>query len=296
MRALGLSLLVLRCVSASTVQADGLGEKAAEAKAARAVKARPGEQPGLHVRGPGRDQDGRPGRLHVRGQRHDAGGRSGGRGPNAEDHDRYGHDRCGRTSPPGSAWVAARADRALRVSSSTTGTACCGRENRDDGEARSRSPAAWALRCPAPILSPHRRHTPHSPRRPTPAPTAHAGPAAQARADSDARTHARADADPGADSDSGPTPTPAPTPTPSPTPSPSPTPRPSPSPSPSPTPLPRQYFPTDTPWYEDVSDAPLDPDSATVIAYLGRGRLGHRPDADRLLDRGAGPDARRRRS
>jgi hypothetical protein len=65
-----------------------------------------------------------------------------------------------------------------------------------------------------------------------------------------------------------PAPSPAPGPTPAPTPAPTPTPKPSPSPTPPPTA--RRYFSTNTPWYEDVSGAPLDPDSAKVTAFLTR--------------------------
>src|SRR4030095_5307821 len=46
------------------------------------------------------------------------------------------------------------------------------------------------------------------------------------------------------------------------------------SPSPSPTPSPSgsggRYFPDGAPWYQDVSTAALDRESAAVIAYLDR--------------------------
>ena len=158
MRALRLSLLVAgACVSASTVRADGLGEKAAEAKAARAVKAASGGSRVYTTEDLVETKTAVPAASEGSARRRRRQRRAGSerRGP------RPVRPRPVRaTSPPGSAWVAARVDRALRVSSSTTETACWGRENRDDGEARSRSPAAWALRNRAPIL-------PHGANRPT---------------------------------------------------------------------------------------------------------------------------------
>ncbi len=69
-----------------------------------------------------------------------------------------------------------------------------------------------------------------------------------------------------------PTPTPAPAPTPQPTPVPTPAPVPTPTPTPAPTPAPnaRRYFPAASPWYQDISAAPLDPESPQVISYLSR--------------------------
>ncbi len=53
----------------------------------------------------------------------------------------------------------------------------------------------------------------------------------------------------------------------------SPQPGPTPTPTPAPTPPPpggggARYFPGDAPWYQDISNAPLDPESAGVIQYL----------------------------
>ena len=46
---------------------------------------------------------------------------------------------------------------------------------------------------------------------------------------------------------------------------------PMPTPTPEPTPTTgRRYFPTQAPWYEDVSNAPLDAESVTVISNLSR--------------------------
>jgi hypothetical protein len=66
-------------------------------------------------------------------------------------------------------------------------------------------------------------------------------------------------------------------PTPTPTPTPSPTPSPSPTPTPAPTPdlgsgaslHGKQLFPADNPWNQDISNLPVDANSANLIASIG---------------------------
>jgi hypothetical protein len=78
-----------------------------------------------------------------------------------------------------------------------------------------------------------------------------------------------------------PTPTPTPTPVVTPTPTPTPTPVITPTPTPTPTPGPvpdlgpgaslrgKQLFPSDNPWNQDISNEPVDPNSANLIASIG---------------------------
>ncbi len=54
------------------------------------------------------------------------------------------------------------------------------------------------------------------------------------------------------------------------------------------------YFPADSPWYQDVSAAPLDPESATVINWLsGAGGWGGGRMQIDFTHRGAGGGRRR---
>jgi hypothetical protein len=73
-------------------------------------------------------------------------------------------------------------------------------------------------------------------------------------------------------------PPPTPTSTASPSPTPPPTPTPGPTPEPGSTDLPQGlFFPADNPWNTDISTAPVDPSSATLIASIGATR-GLHPD------------------
>jgi hypothetical protein len=217
---------------------------------------------------------------------HDNGGRSGGRGPN----DRVTATGAATTGcgglAPGSAWAAAAGSPARRLSSSTTRTACSGRGRGGREDARhDLVPRRRGLPHPGPLLPPRRRHPAHSPTAPTPTPQ----------------------------------PMPAPPPGPCPTPTRSATRLPCPRRPrcPTPTPCPRLLplrRPAPLPRLDPRrarAPRPDPPRGSTSRATrrgtrtsrtrprprLGEGhrvpeprRLGPRPHADRLLDRGDGPD------
>jgi hypothetical protein len=89
----------------------------------------------------------------------------------------------------------------------------------------------------------------------------------------------------------GPPDDPSPTPTPTPTPTPIPTPTPTPTPSPSATPElgsgaslhGKRLFPADNPWNQDISNSPVDPNSANLIASIGL-NTGLHPDFGTVYD------------